>query len=113
LPSTRPSKYSSLVRYRLEELNRPNRIVLTGDAFLTRALDTITLSPAPLDPKAPQSPQTEVHYKLELQFKGVLRPFVGMIQKDLDQLGREAMVGLTHTCAELFGEASKVADSKL
>ena len=80
---------------------------MTGESSLIRAYDVITLSPVPPESRGSQIPQTEVHYKLEVEFKGLLRPFIGLIQKDLNQLGREAMNGLTKTCFELFGDKAK------
>ena len=45
-----------------------------------------------------------VDYQLEIQFKNLLlRPLAFLISRDLAQLGREGMGGLTSTCEELFG----------
>ena len=95
----RPSvmKYKLLV---LEGDHTQGRIVLFGESPRVAALDTILLSTA-------SSTETRVDYRLEITFKGFLRPFVGLIRRDLKQLGHESIAGLTSTCAELFGSAKE------
>lgn len=88
----------SNMKYKLTELERPNRIVLIGEGAIVRARDTIIFKPSV------GGGSTEIHYRLELSFKGPLRPFVAFIQEDLIQLGRDAMDGLTQTCENMFGK---------
>jgi hypothetical protein len=60
---------------------------------MVTALDTIVLTSL-------SEGVTEVHYRLELSFKGWMKPFVLLIKKDLELLGTDAMNGLTRTCKE-------------
>jgi len=96
---------SSMV-YALQSLDpEAHRMVLTGNAGLVSAVDTITCTAATDGPAgdADPGPRTNVDYKLELSLKGVLKPFVGLIAADLAQLGKDAMAGLTAACADQFG----------
>ena len=98
----------------------PLRVVLTGEGSIVRALDVISFTDAAecaspevgaeskgglismTTARNPLGPRTMVDYRLELSFKGPLRPFVRFIAEDLDQLGRDAMEGLAAACDERF-----------
>jgi hypothetical protein len=81
----------------MQDLDRESsqkKIVLHGENDMVTALDTIILTPK-------SDTLTDVHYRLELSFKGWMRPFVFLIANDLEKLGVDAMDGLTRTCREI------------
>ena len=88
--------HPSTMTYTLERLEKPKKIVLRGEGELIKALDTIELTQL-------SENETQVSYCLELVFRGPLRPFMFLIQTDLDNLGEDAMAGLVRSCAEKFG----------
>jgi len=61
-------------------------VELKGEGATIYAYDTILLSEA--------GDSVKIDYKAELTLKSFRRPFIGMVSKALDQLGRDAMTGI-------------------
>lgn len=87
----------SQMKYKLEEMERPHRIVVSGYSDIIKGVDTILLRPA-----NEENTKTYVDYTADLTLKGFRRPFIAFISGSLNELGRNAMEGMTKSCAELF-----------
>eukprot|EP00051_Salpingoeca_urceolata_P032302 m.15155 g.15155 ORF g.15155 m.15155 type:complete len:153 (+) comp4968_c0_seq1:394-852(+) len=78
--------------YEVTELERPNKIVLSGDGPLVKGIDTIVLSPA-----TDKGDRTHVDYEASLTLKGFYRPFAVFLSSTYNKIGRDAMEGLEKT----------------
>jgi len=86
----------SAFTYTILELERPRRVVLEGHSSLFKALDTIEFS-------EDSNGGVVIDYRLQLSLRGPLRPFtfaLGLISKDLQQLGLDSLDGMSRACAE-------------
>jgi hypothetical protein len=75
-------------RYKITEYQAPNLVQFVGESDSVKAVDTIRFT-------ATDAGHTHIDYKADLSLKGFRRPFIALISSALDQLGKDAMNGLT------------------
>ncbi len=72
--------------YTITELDRPRRLVLSGEGAMLSAVDTMEFTES--------ESGTEIKYTADLTFKGLAKIGTLFVRSDLDQLGRDAVDGL-------------------
>lgn len=73
--------------YKIDFIDKPNKVVLSGNGSIIKAVDTIEFVKI-------EENKTQINYKANISLKGWRKPFIIFLSNALDQLGKKAMNGI-------------------